>query len=185
VAAAKKSGHPATPATPADGQQREDGRRSDNTPWSSLNKKAKGPWPSYICGTCNEKGDHFIHQCTVWTAANMQQGMLMTVTKAICQKCLSVRAAHHECHPNSENYLCNYEGCARSHHMSLHDPMQAQQQKENPTCGVMTRDTTTTTGDQDEFAGKVLVDTKEYNCLIAYVEGLKQAALPFACCLFL
>jgi len=97
----------------------------------------------------------------------------MTVQKRICQKCLQVRAAHHECHPNSENYLCQEEGCTGVHHMSLHDPMQALPQKDHPICGVMTRNTTTTR-DQDKFAGKILVDAKEYDRLLAYVERLKQ-----------
>jgi len=43
VAAQKEANRPTEPVVPAAGQQKEDRRRSDKTPWSSLQRKAKGP----------------------------------------------------------------------------------------------------------------------------------------------
>jgi len=64
-----------------------------------------------------------------------------------------VKEPHHECDWFADKFLCGSKGCARAHHVSLHDPAQAQQQKDHPNCRVMTMDTTTE--DHDKFSGKV------------------------------
>jgi len=38
-------------------------------------------------------------------AANVQQRILMTATKGICQKCLVVKEPHHECAWYTDKYL--------------------------------------------------------------------------------